>query len=100
MSAMVDLNFNREFSEHDILSEMRRNLLQDVIEYTENGKLRKGFNEAFFSYINEISFSLLNSGEDYYALFLGETIREIDFFISFPRRAFLKETRFFSCSIR
>ncbi len=90
MSVMVDLNFNREFSEHDILSEMRRHLLQEVIEYQENGKLRKGFNEAFFTYINEISFSLLNSGEDYYALFLGETIREIDFDISFPTASILK----------
>lgn len=90
MIAMVDLNFNREFSEKDNISQKRKGLLQDVVDYTENGKLRKGFNKGFFSYIDEISFSMLNSGEDYYALFLSNTNREIDFDISFPTATVLK----------
>ena len=87
---MVDLNFNREFHEKDILMEKRRELLFDLQKYTEEGLLRKGFNKDFFTYLNEISFKMLNGGEDYYALFLGDTIREIDFNLAFPTASVLK----------
>ena len=53
---MVDLNFNREFHENDILMEKRRELLFDLQKYMEDGLLRKGFNKDFFTYLNEISF--------------------------------------------
>lgn len=87
---MVDLNFNREFHEKDILMEKRRELLFDLQKYMEEGLLRKGFNKDFFTYLNEISFKMLNGGEDYYALFLGDTIREIDFNLAFPTASVLK----------
>ncbi len=87
---MVDLNFNREFHEKDILMEKRRELLFDLQKYMEDGLLRKGFNKDFFTYLNEISFKMLNGGEDYYALFLGDTIREIDFNLAFPTASVLK----------
>lgn len=87
---MVDLNFNREFHEKDMLMEKRRELLLDLQKYMEEGLLRKGFNKDFFTYLNEISFKMLTGGEDYYALFLGDTIREIDFNLAFPTASVLK----------
>ncbi len=87
---MVDLNFNKEFHEKDELMEKRRVLLLDLQKYREEDVLRKGFNKDFFAYLNEISFKMLNGGQDYYALFLGDTIREIDFNLAFPTASVLK----------
>lgn len=90
MIVMADLNFNKEFNEKDRLMVKRRQLLLDVTDYLDKGLLRKGFSKDFFEYINEISFRMLNGGEDYYALFLGDTLREIDFNQVFPTASVLK----------
>ncbi|NCC78411.1 MAG: peptidase [Clostridia bacterium] len=87
---MVDLNFNKEFQEQDALMQKRRALLFDLQKYMEGERLRQGFNKDFFDYLNEISFRMLNGGEDYYALFLGDTMREIDFNLTFPTASMLK----------
>jgi len=87
---MVDLNFNKEFQEQDALMQKRRALLFDLQKYMEGDRLRQGFNKDFFDYLNEISFRMLNGGEDYYALFLGDTMREIDFNLAFPTASVLK----------
>lgn len=70
--------------------EKRRELLGDITAYLDTGLLRKGFSRDFFLYVNEISFRMLNGGEDYYALFLGDTLREIDFNLAFPTGSLLK----------
>ena len=91
--AMVDLNFNKEFQEKDELMEKKRVLLLDLKAYMEEGTLRKGFSKDFFSYLNELSFRMLNGGEDYYALFMGDTYREIDFNLPFPTASVLRGSK-------
>lgn len=93
MIAMVDLNFNKEFQEKDELMEKKRVLLLDLKTYMEEGTLRKGFSKDFFSYLNELSFRMLNGGEDYYALFMGDTYREIDFNLPFPTASVLRGSK-------
>ncbi|HBT18562.1 MAG TPA: hypothetical protein DEA52_00745 [Clostridiaceae bacterium] len=93
MIVMVDLNFNKEFIEKDLLMEKRRALLLDLQVYMEQGTLKKGFSRGFFQYLNELSFKMLQGGEDYYALFLGDTLREIDFNLPFPTATLLKGSK-------
>lgn len=87
---MVALNFNREFRNKDALSLRRKELLGDVVAFVEEGRLRKGFHRDFFSYLNDVSFQMLQEGPEYYAHFLGETLREIDFNLGFPTATVLK----------
>ena len=91
--AMVDLNFRQEFQDKDSLMQKRKELLYDTILFEETGELRKGFTREFIEYLNEISFRMLNGGEDYYALFLGNTVREIDFNLGFPTAGILKKSK-------
>ncbi len=90
---MVDLNFRQEFQDKDSLMQKRKELLYDTILFEETGELRKGFTREFIEYLNEISFRMLNGGEDYYALFLGNTVREIDFNLGFPTAGILKKSK-------
>ncbi len=90
---MVDLNFSQEFQDKDSLMQKRKELLYDTISFEETGELRKGFTREFIDYLNEISFRMLNGGEDYYALFLGNTVREIDFNLGFPTAGILKKNK-------
>jgi predicted metal-dependent peptidase len=87
---MADLNFHKNLRDRDTLSVRRRELLTDVVRYTEEGELRKGFNRDFMKYLDEISFRMLTGGEDYYALFLSQTLREIDFNLAFPTASVLR----------
>lgn len=90
---MVDLNFRDEFQDKDALMQKRKELFYDTISFEETGELRKGFSREFLGYLNEISFRMLNGGEDYYALFLGNTSREIDFNLGFPTASILKKQK-------
>lgn len=90
---MVDLNFRDEFQDKDSLMQKRKELLYDMISFEETGELRHGFSREFLGYLNEISFRMLNGGEDYYALFLANTLREIDFNLGFPTASILRKNK-------
>ena len=90
---MVDLNFRDEFQDKDSLMQKRKELLYDMISFEETGELRHGFSREFLCYLNEISFRMLNGGEDYYALCLANTLREIDFNLGFPTASILRKNK-------
>ena len=89
---MIDLSFNKRFKESDLVNKKRKELLKIVIDYSETGVLKKGFSQAFYTYINDLSFTMIESGEDYYALFLADTKVEINFNIEFPTASVLKDS--------
>lgn len=88
---MLDLSFNKRFKESSSINKKRKKLLKIIIDYSETGILEKGFSKEFYKYINDLSFNMIEGGEDYYALFLRETKIEINFSIEFPTASVLKE---------
>lgn len=88
---MADLNFHKDLRDRDAISARRRELLSDAVAFTESGSLRKGFSRDFLRYLDELSFRMVTSGEDYYALFLSRTIREIDFTLTYPASSVMRK---------
>lgn len=75
---------DRKFDHLDSFEIIRRGLLKDIVRYTETGEFRKGFMGEFLKYFEDIVFSMLSDGEDFFALFMGRLIKEIDLSIKWP----------------
>lgn len=86
----VDLTFNQDYQAKDQIHDKKQALLADAVNYRETGILRKGFVQDFFAYITDLTFQMVSTGEDYYALFLNDTVREADLELPFPTASVLK----------
>lgn len=75
---------DKKFDHLDTFEIKRRGLLKDIVRYTETGEFRKGFMGEFLNYFEDIIFSMLSDGEDFFALFIGRLIKEIDLSIKWP----------------
>lgn len=72
------------YSHLDIYEKKRRELLGDIKTYIETEHLRKGFMGDFMAFFREVIFRMVNSGDDYFALFLGKLETDIDFSLKWP----------------
>lgn len=66
------------------MEDRRKRLLKAVIAYTEGQALPKGFMADFFRYAKDVDFNLIQSGQDYFALFIRDMVKAVDFQLAWP----------------
>lgn len=72
----------------------RRELLSDVVNYTESGKMRKGFTADFYSYMEDLNLSMMEKGGDFFARFTQRMDIEMDYSIKWPMATVISGRRF------
>lgn len=85
----VDNRQNYLYKESDRFEKKRRELLVLVVEYIETEKLRKGFMQKLFEFIDSLILNMIKSEDEFYATFLLKVRKSIDFTLEWPLASFI-----------